>query len=104
MALPKKGLRKITVESTQYAWSIKPIDEGISLSIIPLQNHKQLLSSFFPYEYEMGAECIYSPEEAIPSYIKRDFIIKPHLVRRVIEYALKKGWKPTEEGVRFTWR
>jgi hypothetical protein len=30
--------------------------------------------------------------------MKQQLVITPHIVRQVVEYALKQGWNPSEKG------
>mgnify|MGYP000152979684 FL=1 len=47
MAFPKKGLRKITVDDTKYAYSITGNDDYISLSIGLLEKNGEILKGSF---------------------------------------------------------
>jgi hypothetical protein len=49
MALPKKGLRKITVDNHLYAWSATGNDEGIGLTVASVACTGQLLTGRFEY-------------------------------------------------------
>lgn len=98
MALPKKGLREITVNNVRYAWSATGNDEYIGLTVISLDKEGQLLSTGFNYHTEV-AGGYYFFEGQISD--RPPFIITPGIVRQVIEYALLKGWKPLVRGPHF---
>jgi hypothetical protein len=100
MALPKKGLRKITVDNVEYAWSATGNDGYVHLTVAPLDKEGQLLSTWFDYHPPVAGDY-YSFEE--PSLIQKEqhFIITPGIVRQVIDYALQKGWNPQVKGPLF---
>jgi hypothetical protein len=98
MALPKKGLRKITVDNVRYAWSATDNDEYIGLTVISLDKEGQVLSTGFSYHTGV-TDGYYSFEEQTSD--RQPFIITPGIVRQVIEYALLKGWKPLVKGPHF---
>jgi hypothetical protein len=97
MALPRKGLRKITVDNVRYAWSATGNDDYIGLIVISLDKEGQVLSTGF--DYNTGVTGYYSFSEQILD--RQPFIITPGIVRQVIEYALLKGWKPLVKGPHF---
>jgi hypothetical protein len=97
MALPKKGLRKITVDNVRYAWSATGNDNYIGLIVISLDKEGQVLSTGF--DYNTGVTGYYSFAKQILD--RQPFIITPGIVRQVIEYALLKGWKPLVKGPHF---
>ncbi|MBC8111863.1 MAG: hypothetical protein H7Y04_12450 [Verrucomicrobia bacterium] len=95
MALPKKGLRKITVNNIRYGWSATGQDGGIGLSIIPLHHESQILIATFGYH---SKEKAYQMKDGSIAFSdKQQFIITPFIVRQVIEYGLNSGWNP-EKG------
>jgi len=97
MALPKKGLRKITVGNFRYAWSATGNDDFISLSIVPFDNEGQLLSTAFGYHAKTVSVSHSADGRRTTSTIQQ-LIITPYIVRQVIEYALLKGWNPRKKG------
>jgi hypothetical protein len=98
MALPKKGLRKITVDNVRYAWSATGNDDYIGLIVISLDKEGQVLSTGFSYHTTV-TDGYYSFEKQMPD--SQLFIVTPGIVRQVIEYALLKGWKPLVKGPHF---
>jgi hypothetical protein len=58
MALPKKGLRNITVDDVKYAWSTTGGDGWISLSIIPGKQQNRLITATFDYHSKVTHEWI----------------------------------------------
>lgn len=100
MALPKKGLRKITVDDFQYAWSATGNDWGIGLTIAPLKNGGQILITVFDYHHKLVQESETIDGIKVQSY-EQQFIITPYIIRQVIQYALDNGWKPKEKGPQF---
>jgi hypothetical protein len=103
MALPKKGLRKITVGNFRYAWSATGNDGWISLSVAPLDNHGQLVTASFDYHSAVTG-ISESPDGSKITHTKQQLILTPHIVRQVIEYALKEGWHPTKPGLQLNLR
>jgi hypothetical protein len=99
MALPKKGLRTITVNNDRYAWSATGSDYGINLIIALLGKEGQILSTLFDY-HPPAADSYYS-FVGQPLDEEQHFIITPIIVRQVIEYALQKGWNPQVKGPHF---
>jgi len=97
MALPKKGLRKITVGDFRYAWSATGNDGWISLSVAPLDNQGQLVTTAFGYHSAVTG-ISEGPNGNKITHTKQQLIITPHIVRQVIEYALKDGWNPAKPG------
>ncbi len=97
MTLPKKGLRKITVDGFHYAWSAKGNDGGISLTVAPLYNEGQILTTEFDYHSKVVDGGILEDGSKWRTSIQQ-LIVTPYIVRQVIEYALKNGWNPLEKG------
>lgn len=101
MALPKKGLRKITVDEMRYGWSATGNDGWISLTVAPLNNGGQILTTAFNYHHKVVEEGI-SENGGTWRSLEQQLIITPYIVRQSIQYALKKGWNPSEKGPQFT--
>jgi hypothetical protein len=97
MSLPKKGLRKITVDNFCYAWSATGNDDFISLSVVPFDKEGQLLSTAFGYHAKAVGET-YTSDGHKTIHTKQQLVITPYIVRQVIEYALQKGWNPQKKG------
>lgn len=97
MALPKKGLRKITVSDFKYAWSATGNDDFISLTIAPLWQAGQLLSTAFGY-HSTVIEEIQMPDGTTIRHGQQRLRVTPFLVRQIIEYALRNGWQPEGKG------
>ena len=98
MARSKKGKRSIIVDTQKYSWSTTGSDAGITLVITEYQDSLSTVIASFCYH---------------PIIIKRDpktgsvttkqsFIITPAIVREVILYALKNGWKPKQRAPQMT--
>ncbi|MBD2767581.1 hypothetical protein IC235_06715 [Hymenobacter sp. BT664] len=98
MALPKKGLRKITVNDCRYAWSVTGNDYVVHLSIVPLDNLGRLLTTEFGYHSKLTGKLHDTAGKVIGYSTKQQLIITPYIVRQVIQYALSKGWEPKEKG------
>lgn len=98
MALPKKGLRKITINNFHYAWSATGNDGWISLSIAPLDNQGQLVTTSFGY-HSAATGVFYTSDGSKTVHTEQQLIITPHIVRQVVEYALKQGWNPAKKGL-----
>lgn len=96
MALPKKGLRKITIYDKVYGWSATGNDGWISLSIALLEGNGQLLTAQFDYHHKEISIHTTADGTTITD-VQRQLIITPHIVKQVIEYALQQGWTPAEK-------
>jgi hypothetical protein len=97
MALPKKGLRTITVKHKKFGWISTGTDGGVYIVVValPQQNGRKLI---------WGTGYYYTPPEPdfnaqgkqIGVGYKNLTTITPYVVRQVIEHALEQGWKPGE--------
>ena len=94
MALPKKGLRNITVDGEQYAWSTTGRDGSIGLSIIPLKHQNRLITASFSYHSKVTDESASPTGDKIKA-MKQQVIITGYIVRQTILYAIAEGWKLT---------
>jgi hypothetical protein len=92
MALPKKGLRNITVDDVKYAWSITGTDDGISLSIIPIKRQNRLIRAYFEYHSKVTHEWIL-PDGGKGQAAKQQIVVTGYIVRQVILHAITKGWE-----------
>ena len=104
MALPKKGLRKITVDNFRYAWSATGNDDFISVSVAPLDNVGQLLSTAFDYHSKATAPLIREDGLLIGFAYEQQLTITPYIIRQLIQHALSVGWNPTAKGPQFNLR
>jgi hypothetical protein len=96
MAIPKKGLRKITVDGFIYKWSTTGNDGGINLSIIPFTVEGQILTAGFGYHsQEVGRTPL--PAGGYAYHHQQTMIVTPGIVKQVIEYGLKVGWQPRQK-------
>jgi hypothetical protein len=100
MALPNKGLRKITIGKSRFAWSATGNDGWISLTIAPLNNLGQLVTTAFSY-HSKATSITQTLDGRQIIHAKQQLIITPYIVRQVIEYALQEGWNPQEKGPQF---
>ena len=92
MAIPKKGSRKITVDGTDYRWTIrrKPsygqaIEESMLTAAIELfENPGSLLLVTFPFP---------RPD----SWVSNDGrAVTPTAIERSIKKSIEAGWKPAQ--------
>jgi len=91
MTLPKKGIKKITIDDRKYGWSVKSVDEGLNLSIVPMERQDNLLSVFL---------C--SQIEQLPDGNERisNLLITKNVLHQIVEIGLEMGWKPLgEKGI-----
>lgn len=97
MTLPKKGLRKITVENIKYAWSVIGNDGWIGLSVIPLKVQNNLLTASFDYHSRAIERTV---TNVVPEVIalRQQLVITAYIARQVILYALSVGWEPNVKG------
>lgn len=95
MALPKKGLRKITVDGFVYGWSATGNDGWIHLTVAPLSCEGQLLTAGFGYHSQKVGETEL-PNGGYVYHQQQRMMITPGIVKQVIEYGLKVGWSPKQ--------
>lgn len=93
MALPKKGLRNITVDDVKYAWAASGNDGYIGLSIIPVKQQNRLITAAFDYHSKVTSEWV-SPDGIKGQALKQQIVITGYIVRQVILHAIKNGWDP----------
>ena len=91
MALPKKGLRKISVDNILYAWNTTGNDGFINLSIIPIKKQDRLLKCTFEYHSKEISTSMTESGIEISHYIQQ-IQITNYIVRQVILFALNNGW------------
>lgn len=100
MAFPKKGLRKITVNGTRYAYRVTGNDGFIGITIGLLNKEGQLLTGTFSYHANKITN--FNRECSVNSWTHYQRIkITPDTIRQVIECALKEGWNPEIEKGQF---
>lgn len=98
MTLPKKGLRKITVGRSRYAWSVTGKDGWLHLSVIPLKQQDNLLTAIFDYHSKVVGNTV-TVEGIEVVHLKQQLVITGLIVRKVIVYALNIGWDPRKKGM-----
>ena len=83
MSIAKKGTRRIVVEGASYQWVVSPDDEpGLGIVVEREAGHGQRLLA----------------------WVEHGNTISPVLVRKVILYALSRGWTPSERKKQMTFR
>lgn len=80
MGLAKKGSRSIVVGTIPYRWVVSPNDGFLVLVVELAEKPGQRLEAFFGYD----------PQK----------IMTPDSVRKIIEFALTRGWKPAQRGLK----
>jgi hypothetical protein len=98
MALPKKGIRKITVNGSKFGWNANGNDGWIDLYVGSLDDNGQLLTASFRYHHNTFEKFDKNNGEVTSYGIKQRFVITSGIVKQVIELGLLKGWKPKEKG------
>lgn len=95
MALPKKGLRTITVRNKKFGWISTGTDGGVYIVVValPQQNGQKLIWGT-GYYYTPPSPVFDASGNQIGFGSKNLTTITPHIVRQVIEHALEQGWKP----------
>jgi len=83
VSLPKRGSRKIIVESISYRWKAKGTGEYVNLVIAPLDNGQKILAHFDYDTERVGSNAFNDP-----------FIVTPYVARAVILFAIKNGYTP----------
>lgn len=96
MAISKRKKRKITVNQNVFYWIHRFHRDFLRLTIMTDEKSNSRLTCDFkvldPWlHFKEILEGKLEPEETL-------LIIKPQLVRQIIELALKSGWKPFEKG------
>jgi hypothetical protein len=94
MAMPRKGSRKITIDGRSFRWRAWYADCWQDGYCIPLRlvveldapPYGQRLRAAFRWD---GSEIVCPDEQAVT----------PGVVRRIIEAALQRGWRPGERGL-----
>jgi len=100
MAFPKKGLRKITVDDTKYAYSITGNDDYISLSIGLLEKNGEILKGSFSYNENRITNFGKDGKPTSWSLYQR-IKVTPDTIRQVIRYSLDNGWNPFQNKGEF---
>ncbi len=90
MALPRKGLRKITVEDQDYHWIASGNDGWIDLFVESRDKGGRLLSAKFEYHHAEGDKGL-----------QQQFVVTPGIVSQVILHGKSQGWNPEEKGKPF---
>jgi hypothetical protein len=94
MAMPRKGSRKITLGGRSYrwrAWYGNAWNDGycIPLRMVVMLNSSQPGQSLRAVFRSGRGEIWYLDEQAVT----------PRVVRRIVEAALQRGWRPGESGL-----
>ena len=90
MSLPKKGLRKITIEEKNYGWKVSGNDGWIDLYIESQDvKHGQLLNVKFHYHHK--------PKDTITEN-NPQFKLSNGIVKQVINLGLANDWRPLEQN------
>lgn len=92
MTLSKKKRRRIVVGDKTYFWLASGNDDAIYLCVTGEVKGCQKLLTGFDYDYSPAQYPQYGEIYA------SQFVVTPHVVKQVIEYALSQGWKPFEKG------
>ncbi len=83
MSIARKGTRRIVVEGESYRWVVAPDDEpGLGIIVEREAGHGQRLLA----------------------WVEHGNTISPALVRKVILFALSRGWAPSERKKQMTFR
>lgn len=96
MTLPKKGIKKITVNNVKYGWRVKGTDEGLSLSIVPIEKQDNLLIARFSYRLKDIEVNTLANGMAIRQQLQLP-VVSGYVIRQVITLALEAGWNPMGE-------
>jgi len=93
-----KGLRSITVRGTRYRWRVQFGEVDSQVLLYGSESGRQLTSVRLP-----GVRDFWL---TFPEYAGTGeggmIIIKPRLVRQLIEEALVRGWRPEQRGAPLT--
>lgn len=97
MALPKKGLRKITVLDKKFGWISTGTDGGVYIVVValPQQNGRKLIWGT-GYYYRPPEPFFDASGNKIGEGYQNLTTITPYIVRQVIEHALQQGWQPDQ--------
>ncbi len=89
--LPKKGLRKITVNEVAYVWTTSAehwTRQDLWITIALASNHNRML------HYSHSLEAKYKSNER-----SQITAITSRTIRQIIEAALKNGWEKAADGI-----
>lgn len=97
MSIPRKGSRRIIVESKAYRWSVRrrpTYDQALAATDLT-----------FAVELEVGGRSTLHVTAGAPrpdNWISAEAVtVSPSVVERAIGLALKQGWRPSEPGSAF---
>lgn len=94
MAAPKKDIRKISVNGTEYTWQAIG-EDGVVVLDIRIPDSSAYLTAIFHYHHNLIP--IFQPDGSVSSWNHRQRLaISSGHARRVIEYGLQHGWQPQE--------
>jgi hypothetical protein len=94
VGLAKRGTRRIVVDGVTYRWVVSP-DDGYIVLVAELSDASgQRLEAFFSYH------DVYEPQgEGVLRIVGQRRTIRPSVVRAVIQTALGRGWRPSQQGL-----
>lgn len=94
MGLAKRGTRRIVVDGVAYRWVVSP-DDGYMVLVAELAEAPgQRLEAFFAYQ-----DVYESQDGGVDRVVGQRRVIRPGVVRAVIQAALGRGWKPSQRGL-----
>ena len=93
--LPKKGIRKITVNNDVFGWSAKFNDDDVGISIQIFNREGQLLTGRLGYQYNKVLN-VRSLEKTRNWFLWNRTKITPKTIRLIIELGIEQGWQPKE--------
>lgn len=95
MTLPQKGTRRITVDGEAYRWVVSVRRGAIRVAVEHAEVPGQRLDAYF--------EChdTYTRDASGDWRFKsQGRSIKPRIVQQLIREALRRGWQPTQRGLK----
>ena len=96
MAISKRNKRKITIDQNIFYWTHRFHKDFLRLTVMTDEkSNSSLICDFKALDPWLHFKEILQGKIAPAETL---LIIKPHLVRQVIDVALKSGWKPFEKG------
>lgn len=92
----KKNKRRLRIGQQVFYWSATGNDGWISLTVMTEVPSSPRLSCMFDYHHETSEEQRADGSRVV--HARNQFVVTPAVVRKVIDYALARGWKPFEPG------
>lgn len=98
MAIPKKGLRKITVNNIVYLWSVNSTRENLSITICSETEQDKILKYYEAYAYQVKHPAQFF-DNTKQTYSAQMNVVSNRLITEIITTAIANNWKNSESKV-----